>query len=78
MAGKRPPKPAKAVVSQQERLSRGRTRQDASFPVGPRPAQLPESYAATLEEIKRHLQQARVKSVLAANAVVIGVSYELR
>ena len=76
MAGKRTPKPAKAVASGEARLSRGRIRQDASFPVAPTQAHLPASYAATLEEIKRHLQQARVKSVLAANAVVIGAYWQ--
>jgi predicted nuclease of restriction endonuclease-like (RecB) superfamily len=52
-------------------LSRGRTRPEAIFPVSPSAASLPESYAATLQEIKSHLRSARVRAVLAANPIVI-------
>jgi predicted nuclease of restriction endonuclease-like (RecB) superfamily len=34
-------------------------------------ASLPQSYAATLQEIKTHLRSARVRAVLAANPIVI-------
>ncbi|CAN5855983.1 hypothetical protein BH11VER1_BH11VER1_19430 [soil metagenome] len=34
-------------------------------------AGLPESYAATLQEIKTHLRSARVRVVLAANPIVL-------
>ena len=53
------------------RLSRGRTRDGAIFPVAPPAASLPESYAATLQEIKKHLRSARIRAVLAANPIVI-------
>jgi predicted nuclease of restriction endonuclease-like (RecB) superfamily len=53
------------------RLSRGRTRPEAIFPVAPSTASLPESYAATLQEIKSHLRSARVRAILAANPIVI-------
>jgi len=53
------------------RLSRGRTRSEAIFPVAPSAASLPESYAATLQEIKSHLRSARVRAILAANPIVI-------
>ena len=53
------------------RLSRGRTRPEAIFPVAPLAASLPESYAATLQEIKSHLRSARIRAVLAANPIVI-------
>lgn len=53
------------------RISRGRTRPEAIFPVAPTVASLPESYAATLQEIKTHLRSARVRAVLAANPIVI-------
>ncbi len=33
--------------------------------------QVPESYATTLQEIKTHLRNARVRAVLAANPIVI-------
>lgn len=53
------------------RLSRGRTRPEAIFPVAPTASSLPESYAATLQEIKSHFRQTRVRAVLAANPIVI-------
>lgn len=70
MAAKKPD-PAK-----EPRLARGRTREGARFTAPPSLSDLPESYSATLEEIKRHLQQARVRSVLAANAVVIAAYWQ--
>lgn len=62
--------------AKESRLARGRTREDARFTAPPSLSDLPESYGATLEEIKRHLQQARVRSVLAANAVVIAAYWQ--
>jgi predicted nuclease of restriction endonuclease-like (RecB) superfamily len=53
------------------RLSRGRSRDGAIFPVAPSVSDLPESYATTLQEIKSHLRQARVRAILAANPIVI-------
>jgi len=53
------------------RLARGRARVDARFTAPPSVAGLPESYSATFEEIKSHLQSARIRAVLAANPIVI-------
>ena len=55
----------------ESRLSRGRSRPDAIFPVAPTAASLPKSYAGTLQEIKTHLRSSRVRAVLAANPIVI-------
>ena len=68
-----PSKPRKPnqTESKEPRLSRGRTRPEAIFPVAPLAASLPESYAATLQEIKNHLRHARLRAVLAANPIVI-------
>jgi len=66
----KPRKPA-AEKTDQPRLSRGRTRPEAIFPVAPTSASLPASYSATLQEIKTHLRSARVRAVLAANPIVI-------
>jgi len=57
--------------SEGSRLSRGRSRPEATFPVAPPGSSLPESYAATLQEIKTLLRSARVRAVLAANPIVI-------
>ena len=53
------------------RLSRGRTREEALFPVAPPVASLPESYATTLHEIKSLLRGARIRALLAANPIVV-------
>lgn len=66
----KPRKPAQPKADE-PRLSRGRTRDGAIFPIAPPAASLPESYAATLQEIKTHLRSARVRAVLAANPIVI-------
>lgn len=58
------------------RLFRGRTRPGAIFPVAPATAALPESYAATLQEIKSHLRSARIRAVLAANPIVIDAYWQ--
>ena len=64
-------KPAKDQPKPENRLSRGRTREDARFTAALSLAGLPESYAATLQEIKTHLRSARVRAVLAANPIVL-------
>lgn len=66
----KPRKPAQPKADE-PRLSRGRTRDGAIFPIAPPASSLPESYAATLQEIKTHLRSARVRAVLAANPIVI-------
>lgn len=65
------PRQTTTAKPDEPRLSRSRTRPDAIFPVAPSAASLPESYAATLQEIKTHLRSARVRAVLAANPIVI-------
>ena len=59
------PKPHKPSPKQTggPRLSRGRIRPGAIFPVAPPASSLPESYATTLQEIKTHLRNARVRAV---------------
>ena len=66
-------KPSKPSIKKpiDTRLSRGRVRPDAIFPLAPAAASLPESYAVTLQEIETHLRSARVRAVLAANPIVI-------
>ena len=71
MSSKKTPSKPGTPKPDDTRLSRGRTRPEAIFPVAPSAASLPESYAATLQEIKRHLRSARVRAILAANPIVI-------
>jgi len=70
-------KPGSKSAPDDTRLSRGRTRESAVFPVPPAAAVLPESYAATLREIKTHLASARVRAVLAANPIVIEAYWQI-
>ncbi len=71
MSSKKKPSKPSTERPDDARLSRGRTRPEAIFPVAPNAASLPESYAATLQEIKSHLRSARVRAILAANPIVI-------
>jgi predicted nuclease of restriction endonuclease-like (RecB) superfamily len=67
------PEPRKSSPKplEEPRLSRGRSRDGAIFPVAPPVSELPESYATTLLEIKSCLRNARVRAILAANPIVI-------
>ena len=70
----KPPKPALVVESSlvpAPRLSRGRTRESAILPVAPALASLPADYASLLTDIKKHIVQARLRTVLAANVALI-------
>ena len=58
-------------LSEEPRISRGRNRPEAIFPVAPPASALPETYTATLQEIKTHLRNARIRAILAANPIVI-------
>jgi hypothetical protein len=54
--------------SDDKREAMGRPRDEASFPVPPARATAPADYVAVLSEIKERIQQARLRTVLAANA----------
>jgi predicted nuclease of restriction endonuclease-like (RecB) superfamily len=71
MSSKKKASKATPEETSDTRLSRGRTRPGAIFPVAPSAASLPESYAATLQEIKSHLRSARIRAILAVNPIVI-------
>lgn len=60
------------------RVSRGRTHPGgASFPVAPPRAGLPSGYAKTLEEIKRRIRDERLRVVLAANAAMVLLYWDI-
>lgn len=60
-----------------ERKTRGRQRQDAAFPVPPASGELPESYAATLGEIKARIRTERLRVVMAANAAMVLLYWDI-
>jgi predicted nuclease of restriction endonuclease-like (RecB) superfamily len=59
------------------RISRGRTRGNASFPVPAAHAGLPESYGAVLGEIKQRIRSERLKTVLAANSAMVLLYWDI-
>jgi predicted nuclease of restriction endonuclease-like (RecB) superfamily len=67
--------PARAADA--TRRSRGKTRAGASFPVPPSRIELPSDYAETLSEIKRRIQQERLRVVLAANSAMVLLYWDI-
>ena len=57
--------------------SRGKKREDASFPVAPAHVELPGSYAAVLGEIKRRIQDERLRTVMAANSAMVMLYWDI-
>jgi predicted nuclease of restriction endonuclease-like (RecB) superfamily len=60
-----------------KRKVRGRARQSAAFPAAPSRAELPGDYPAILADIKRRIQQERLRVVVAANAAMVGLYWEI-
>ena len=57
--------------------SRVKTRQGAFFPVSPSRAGLPRDYAETLSEIKQRIQAERLRVVMAANAAMVLLYWDI-
>ena len=55
------------TMESSDRKSRGRRREDASFPAPPSRLELPEGYADLVGEIKRRIQTERLRTIMAAN-----------
>ena len=60
-----------------KRRARGRSRSEASFPVAPSRAELPGDYLSTLADIKRRIQEERVRVVVAANTAMVGLYWDI-
>lgn len=68
----------KALPGREARRVLGRARGDqALFPVPPPVAGLPPAYATTLREIKKRVSKARVSAVLAANAAMVQLYWDI-
>lgn len=67
----------RSMVIQQERKTRGRKRDGASFPVPPPYQELPDSYAGVLSEIKRLIQVERLRVVMAANSAMVMLYWDI-
>jgi predicted nuclease of restriction endonuclease-like (RecB) superfamily len=59
------------------RLSRGRVRKGALFPVPTSRAQLPGDYGAVLGEIKDRIGRERLRTVLAANSAMVKLYWDI-
>lgn len=66
-----------ATTNPPERKSRGRKREDASFPVAPTLVGLPDSYADVLGEIKRRIQAERLRTIMAANSAMVMLYWDI-
>jgi predicted nuclease of restriction endonuclease-like (RecB) superfamily len=60
-----------------KRGSRGRKREDASFPAPPSHAGLPDDYATILAEIKQRIQTERLRVVMAANTAMVTLYWDI-
>jgi predicted nuclease of restriction endonuclease-like (RecB) superfamily len=79
---KKPPaKNAEIVVAPTagaaDRRSRGRKRDDASFPVAPLPSEMPAGYTAALGEIKQRIQEERLRTIMAANSAMVMLYWDI-
>ncbi len=59
------------------RRALGRARDEARFTVPAMVAELPPDYAATLADLKKRIQESRIKTVLSANAAMILAYWEI-
>jgi predicted nuclease of restriction endonuclease-like (RecB) superfamily len=60
-----------------QRRTRGRTRDDAAFPVPSARAEMPDDYGATLADIKQRVSAQRLRVVIAANAAMIELYWDI-
>lgn len=60
-----------------QRGSRGRSREGASFPIAPPRFELPRDYVETLAEIKRRIQDQRLRVILAANSAMVHLYWDI-
>jgi len=68
---------AMANPTQEARKVRGRSREEAAFPVAPVRSELPKDYAAALAEIKERVRQERLRVVLAANSAMVLLYWDI-
>jgi predicted nuclease of restriction endonuclease-like (RecB) superfamily len=66
-----------AMNSHEPRRVRGRARPGAEFPVAPLRSTLPPGYAALLKQIKERVRQERLGVVLAANAAMVRLYWDI-
>lgn len=55
------------------RLTRGRRRSDAHFPIAPAVTEMPSDYGRLLADLKQRIAQQRLRMVLSGNAALLGL-----
>ena len=76
MARKKTPAVIKQALAP-ERKQRGRVDRSAMFPVPPPASEAPPDYAAGLADLKARIQQERLRVVLASNAVMVLLYWDI-
>ena len=76
MASKKTPAVIKQALAP-ERKQRGRVDRSAMFPVPPPASEAPPDYAAWLADLKARIQQERLRVVLASNAVMVLLYWDI-
>jgi hypothetical protein len=67
----------KSRGQREDRRSLGRQREEALFPAAPPRAGLPRDSGAVLDEIKRRIQQERLRVVMAANSAMVLLYWDI-
>lgn len=60
-----------------QRKAMGQQKQGALFPVAPSKSDTPKNYSAFLDEIKKRIQQERIKAVLSANSAMVLLYWDI-
>lgn len=63
--------------TENKRKSRGRSREEASFPAPAGRTEMPAEYAAVLDELKKRIQSERLRVTLAANSAMVLLYWDI-
>ncbi|MBN1323344.1 MAG: hypothetical protein JW986_05000 [Methanotrichaceae archaeon] len=63
--------------TESKRKSRGRSREDASFPVPAGKSEMPADYAAVLDELKNRIRSERLRVTLVANSAMVLLYWDI-
>ena len=74
MSSKKPPASQSASLPRQQR---GRTDRSVMFPVAPESVEMPHSYVAMLTELKQRIRHERLRVVLASNAAMVLLYWDI-
>jgi len=64
-------------VLTEDRLHFGKKKEKVIFPVAPQPRKMPKSYAVFLSDLKKRIQQERLRVVLASNAALVNLYWDI-